>query len=93
MTSAPVIHLCFLTRRKKRKKKLDGHLTLTPWICDSNYARNTHQHQILSETRPNWPRLVCKVIRALKGQGVSLQGPRGSKGRPTGSQGVRGRVA
>ena len=61
MTSAPVIHLCFLTRRKKRKKKLDGHLTLTPWICDSNYARNTqytstsNSIKSIKQTRPNWP--------------------------------------
>ena len=51
-------------------------------------------------TRSNWVRLVreMKWAMVVKGwakrvlgiQGVGLQGPRGSRGRPTGSQGVKG---
>ena len=37
-------------------------------------------------TRPNW---VRELIRVTRGQGVGLEGPRGSKGRPSGSQGVK----
>ena len=50
-------------------------------------------------TRSNWVRLVreMKWAMVVKGwakrvlgiQGVGLQGPRGSRGRPTGSQGVK----
>ena len=39
------------------------------------------------KTRPNWARQVRVLIRVPKGQGVGLQGPMGSKGRPSGSQG------
>ena len=39
-------------------------------------------------TRPNWAREVRELIRVPRGQGVGLQGPRGAKGRPSGSQGV-----
>ena len=31
-----------------------------------------------------------RIVRVPEGQGVGLQGPRGSKGRPTGSQGFKG---
>ena len=51
-------------------------------------------------TRPNWTRLVREMMWAMvvKGwakrvlgiQGVGLQGPRGSRGRPTGSQAAKG---
>ena len=54
-------------------------------------------------TRPNWTRLVHGrkwavtvkgwAKRVLGGQGVGLQGPRGSRGRPAGSQGARGRLS
>ena len=42
------------------------------------------------ETRPNWPRSVCELITVPRGQGEGLQDPRGSRGRPIGSQGVKG---
>ena len=49
-------------------------------------SRKDHIYKTLIElTRPNWQRKVREVKLAL-----GIQGPRGSRGRPTGSQGVTG---
>ena len=45
-------------------------------------------HKFVTKKKPKRPKL--STLKGVpRGQGVGLQGPRGSKGRPSGSQGVR----
>ena len=53
---------------------------------------NWKRRQLIIKRRPNWPRWVRKLFRVPRGQGEGLQGPRGSRERPTGSQGVKGKA-
>ena len=60
-------------------RELESEINFTCWISQD----------FTQVTRPNWAIQFRELIRVPRGQGVGLQGPRGSKGRPSGSQGVK----
>ena len=65
---------------------------LSQYVCDppTILSLRTFVGLLSPKTRPNWPGKVHELIQVPRGQGVGLQGPRGSSGRPTMSQGVKG---